>query len=37
MSKKGREGTTRTKARITQKNDLESIKNTKKTKICHYQ
>jgi len=32
MSKKGREGTTRTKARITQKNDLESIKNTKKTR-----
>ena len=30
MSKKGREGTTRTTTRITQKNDLESIKNTKK-------
>jgi hypothetical protein len=36
MSKKGREGTTRTKARITQKNDLESIKNTKKTKKWEY-
>jgi len=30
MSKKGREGTTRTKARITQKNDLESM-NTQNT------
>ena len=33
MSKIGREGTTRTKARITQKNDLESIKNTKTNKM----
>ena len=32
MSKIGREGTTRTTTRITQKNDLESIKNTKKTR-----
>ena len=33
MSKIGREGTTRTTTRITQKNDLESIKNTKTTKM----
>jgi hypothetical protein len=31
MSKIGREGTTRTTTRITQKNDLDSIKNTKQT------
>jgi len=32
MSKKGREGTTRTTTRITQKNDLESINTQKQTK-----